>query len=596
MKTHISFKYWFVAFLLLSACEKLDLKRQVIFTKSVTVTEVKTTSARASGNLLDNGGSTIAKAGFVYSTSPSPTFESAEGKVEINTFTATSRPIPISATITGLKGGTKYFVRVFAFNDAGMVGYSEEATFTTTNTPEITSNLPASAVVGDEITLSGANFGANPTLTLQGGVGMQPPIRTSSANDTKIVFRIPFDLAAGNYSVIVNNGVASSSSLIALNINPTITDYTEAAFIGETWGINGTGFGYEIASVRVSLGTNNLLVTRVEPNRITITLPKDATGTFKPIITINSRSVTGSKDFTLKPAPNAWIRKGLMPNGLGSNQHGIHFTYSGKGYAGLYNQTNLYEYDPITDKWSIKNPSYPGTKIWAAGWAMIGTKLYFGSGVKNGGWSDELYEYDFATDKWTQKANIGDKGGESYSKGNLFFVLNNALHKSFGFQNIDGVSRCLDREIRRYDATANTWTLVKEPKGVGNCNPTIFNAGNDVYQGFDNIAIYKLNATTLEWDKITDYPEGAVIDPNTCILGNFLYVFCPYISSTRKFSKQVYRLNLQTRAWEKLPEVPFEPRNGSTIFALNGLIYLGGGYSDETKANFTDFWEYTPPN
>ncbi len=372
MKIHISLKYWFIAFLLLSACEKLDLKRQVIFTKGVTVTEVKTTSARASGNLLDNGGGTISKIGFVYSTSPLPTFETAQGKVEVNTFTSTNRPIPLSATITGLKGGTTYFLRVFAFNDAGLVGYSEDATFTTTNNPEITSNLPASAVVGDEIILSGANFGANPILTLQGGVGVQPPIRTSSANDTRIVFRIPLDLAAGNYSVIVNNGVASSSSLVALNINPTVTDYTDAAFIGETWGINGTGFGYEIASVRVSLATNNLTVTRVEPNRITVTLPKDATGTFKPIITVNSRSVTGSKDFTLKPSPNAWIRKGLMPV---QNTNGVHFTYNGRGYAGLENNRNLYEYNSTTDKWSIKNQAFTGTTQFAGGHAIIGNKF-----------------------------------------------------------------------------------------------------------------------------------------------------------------------------------------------------------------------------
>ncbi|TAH17614.1 MAG: hypothetical protein EAZ08_13190 [Cytophagales bacterium] len=595
MKTHFSLKYWFIAFLLLSACEKLDLKRQVIFTKGVTVTEVKTTSVRASGNLLDNGGGTIAKAGFVYSTSPLPTFESAEGKVEINTFTGTNRPIPISATITGLKGGTTYFVRVFAFNDAGMVGYSEDATFTTTNNPEITNNLPASAVVGDEITLTGANFGANPTLTLQGA--STQPIRTSSANDTRIVFRIPFELAAGNYSVIVNNGQASSSSLVALNINPTVTDYTDAGFIGELWSVNGTGFGSEIASVKVSLGTNNLTVTRVEPSRITVTLPRDATGTFKPIITVNSRSVTGSKDFTIKPAPNAWIRKGLMPNGS-NPASGIHFTYNGKGYAGLENNAiNLYEYDPSTDKWSIKNPSYPGTKRYAGGWAMIGTKLYFGSGRKAVDWSDELYEYDFATDKWTQKANIGDKGSESYNKRNQFFVLNNTLYKSFGYQNIDGVARCLDREIRRYDATANTWTLVKEPKGT-NCNTNVFSVGNDAYQGFGfSSAVYKLNATTLEWEKITDYPEGSTSEANICVLNNFLYVFGTYLTDTpRKFSKQVYRLNLQTRAWEKLPELPFEPRSGATIFALNGLIYFGGGYNNDTRASFTDFWEYTPPN
>jgi formylglycine-generating enzyme required for sulfatase activity len=83
--------------------------------------DVTATSATVGGNILSDGGASIIARGIVYSTSPNPTLGSA-------VLTMGSGIGDFSGTLTGLVGGTQYFVRAYATNSAGTV-YGNEVNF-----------------------------------------------------------------------------------------------------------------------------------------------------------------------------------------------------------------------------------------------------------------------------------------------------------------------------------------------------------------------------------------------------------------------------------------------------------------------------------
>ena len=106
----------------------------------VSISEVKTTSAKATCTLKDvgfgaSGSSTIKDYGVCYATTENPTTASAK----ISAGTSATATTDFSASLTGLTAGTKYFVRAYVLHEGDPV-YSEQATFTTDNlkAPEVT--------------------------------------------------------------------------------------------------------------------------------------------------------------------------------------------------------------------------------------------------------------------------------------------------------------------------------------------------------------------------------------------------------------------------------------------------------------------------
>lgn len=93
-----------------------------------TVSNVTNNSAKVSGEVTDDGGSTVTESGVSISTSPEPTIETSRLACGsgIGTFTG---------NITTLVHNTTYHLRAYAINDAG-VAYGEEITFTTIDESE----------------------------------------------------------------------------------------------------------------------------------------------------------------------------------------------------------------------------------------------------------------------------------------------------------------------------------------------------------------------------------------------------------------------------------------------------------------------------
>jgi hypothetical protein len=124
LKTQFKITGLLLLFAVLSGCKKDEVQVEVpqVFTESVS--NVGETSVSASGSVASDGGGEIEERGFVLSTGPTPTVET--GIVRL----AGTGVGPYSSQITGLLGGTSYYLRAFATNKAG-TGYGEALLFTT---------------------------------------------------------------------------------------------------------------------------------------------------------------------------------------------------------------------------------------------------------------------------------------------------------------------------------------------------------------------------------------------------------------------------------------------------------------------------------
>ena len=121
-----------------------------------TVSSITVSSASLAASVTSDGHGTVSDAGFVYSTSANPTLSSSKKSCGAKTGS-------FSAQLTGLKDGTKYYVRAYVTNESG-TGYGEETSFTTTAITAPT----VSAVTMGAVTYESAAFTAKVTALNNG--------------------------------------------------------------------------------------------------------------------------------------------------------------------------------------------------------------------------------------------------------------------------------------------------------------------------------------------------------------------------------------------------------------------------------------------
>jgi uncharacterized protein (TIGR02145 family) len=93
------------------------------------VTSITGTTAVSGGTILCDGGATITARGVCWSTSVNPT-------IALNTKTTDGAGIgSFTSNISGLLGGTTYYVRAYATNSIG-TSYGDNLSFTTTGNPQ----------------------------------------------------------------------------------------------------------------------------------------------------------------------------------------------------------------------------------------------------------------------------------------------------------------------------------------------------------------------------------------------------------------------------------------------------------------------------
>lgn len=134
------------------------------FVTSTTISSFTATTATLGGNVTGNGGATVTERGIVYSaTNTLPTV--GDTKVIMGNGNG-----PYSQLITGLMGGTTYYVRAYAINIIG-TSYGAVVSFTTNASPPVVTTNEASSIANTSATVGGnISFSGGAAVTERGVV------------------------------------------------------------------------------------------------------------------------------------------------------------------------------------------------------------------------------------------------------------------------------------------------------------------------------------------------------------------------------------------------------------------------------------------
>lgn len=145
IKNPLTFIFIIVATILIG-CQKKKATNPILST--VTVLNITATTATSGGNITDDGGATVTTRGVCWSTGITPTL--ADKKTSDGAGAGS-----FSSNLTGLDGGTIYYVRAYATNGIG-TGYGMVMSFTTLGQSPVPSIITPTNINTTSATLNGS--------------------------------------------------------------------------------------------------------------------------------------------------------------------------------------------------------------------------------------------------------------------------------------------------------------------------------------------------------------------------------------------------------------------------------------------------------
>lgn len=188
-------------------------------------------------------------------------------------------------------------IKVILTNASPITSSSSFTLVTTLPLPTITGVSPLSGKVGDEVTISGTNFGTDiNAVNVQFADGAI--IKPKSVTTTQIIVVVPAMAITGQIKVTVaNTPTVTSTSSFTVTAPPTITGfYTLTPTRGGETIIYGTNFGTDVNAIKVQFGKSELVTPReVGPTYLIVKVPITAvTGYVRVVIT--NKPIATSKD------------------------------------------------------------------------------------------------------------------------------------------------------------------------------------------------------------------------------------------------------------------------------------------------------------
>ena len=494
----------------LPSCKK-DANPPVVKTKIVS--EVTKTTVTIEGSVTDDGGAEIIEIGICWSTSLNPTVSSnkaSNGKGFES----------ISTIITGLTPQTRYYVRAYAINSAG-ISYGNQVSFETTPFNE-GSTMPI-VVTADVISITSTSAMTGGTIINEGGEDITDKGLTWSMVPEWYVWDdgvYSINMGPGSGSFVSNmSGLtpgttyfvkAFASNAVGMAFGPTIRFTTAEEPLGTgTRKANFPPVGGRYQAAGFSLGnkiylglgydwddnnqtdlweydpaTNSWTEKADFPGNFTGGIGSFAIGTKGYIIVLNYNYLdinSSTNDlWEYNSETNGWTQKASIPSIsiLGSD---VAFSIGNKGYAGSGYNADLgkagefWEWDQATNVWTKKD-NYPGNSTEGAVGFSIGTKGYIGTGTGYGDtYYKDFWEWDQATNVWTKKADFGGSSrghAVGFSIGTKGYI-GTGVGNGYAFYN----------DIWEWDQATNEWTRKVDFGGSGRISSFGFSIGNKGYIG-----------------------------------------------------------------------------------------------------------------
>ncbi|SDH58900.1 pectinesterase [Pedobacter terrae] len=213
---------------------KTETSGAVATVTTTAFTNITTNSAMSGGVITGKGGSPVTDQGVCWSTSPKPTIDSKKaGVVSIN-----GSGVFVSQ-LGGLTASTKYYVRAFAVNKAG-VAYGNEMELTTANIAGATFGFSPMYIVGSTVAA------ADIEVLTDGG---------DAITERGIVYASATGPTVSNNKVKHNNAGLGKFRLSLKYLTPKTTYYARA------YAINSKGVSYSSEVTFKTIAKGNVIYT-----------------------------------------------------------------------------------------------------------------------------------------------------------------------------------------------------------------------------------------------------------------------------------------------------------------------------------------------
>jgi N-acetylneuraminic acid mutarotase len=223
--------------------------------------------------------------------------------------------------------------------------------------------------------------------------------------------------------------------------------------------------------------------------------------------------------------------------------------YLGLGYGDDDRFSDLWEYNPSSERWTQKASLPAASRDHSAVFA-IGPMAYIVGGMtcqgNDCGDLKEVWEYDQRADRWRRKADMPETLVWS-----AYFVLNGKGYIGAGGQS----QQKIVKNFWEYDPQTDKWTRMAEFPGLVRFRAVGFSINGKGYFATGTESIAQTSASVL--NDIWEY------DP-------------------------------QTNAWTQRPGFSGPARGAAVGFVLGSRVYIGTGVNSSREL-LSDFWWTAPP-
>ena len=424
--------------------------------------------------------------------------------------------------------------------------------------PVITSISPLSGTWGTTVTISGKNFGLNPSDNVVLFGSIQATVINSASTELKV--QVPNNLL-NKSSIIsvkaltVDNLSATFTSSFLLNA-PLISNFAPVEGKSNSLvTINGQNFNPIAANQIVKFGDKVATVVSSSSDQLVVRLPTslaDDNVSIK-IELAEQQFVSGSTFHTISP----WRKLADFPSNPRADA--VAFTIGSYGYVGLGTKSNIFA-EADTWKYDVQNNS----------WEKIAGFYY---------------------------SSVGGSG--SYVNLTSFVISDEAY---VGMGSIGGAPQGPRMEFSKYTPLNNEWNVVapsidglEGPVGYAINNKGYVVTGRS-YPNQPDFRLFQYDPSTNSWSRKADFPGSPRTEASGFSIGDKAYITTGLSNITGILFKDLWSYSPSLDKWSQLSSLPGSVRWQATSFSVNGMGYVIGGAStyDTYYSRLNDIWMYDP--
>lgn len=324
----------------------------------------------------------------------------------------------------------------------------------------------------------------------------------------------------------------------------------------------------------------------------------------KPESPANQREVTRSN-----MGGNYWTQIAIPvtnPSGGPSILEGNStFSVNNKLYVALAGYNQLWQYDPTTSQWTLKQQPFFNFQL------TIGDAHYvftYGNSVYFLNTSTKIMrQFDLSTAQWSNKANF--PGSASLGVSSAFTTTKGYILGGGTSTDYSTVANTV-AENWEYDFVADTWIAKTSTPGLSRYNAAAYAVGDKVYFGtgisfrylFNPINLtvtrnpiidadwWEYNTTTGIWTQKATYGGGTRQDTRGFVIGGTVYVGMGSAGYFTDLRSDLWAYNPGSDTWSQSASYP--PGNGYPPYIS---MASADGYGFALTEDISACWIYTPP-